>query len=137
MVVVVAISGSEQTELVVEGATLADALDEALHVVHVMDVDMEERQVTTSGDEAQKRLEEIARERASGATSGLSRESKPVGLVGENVPKEVVSYAREQDTSYIVIGGRKRSPTGKAIFGDTTQSILLRADRPVLAVMQD
>jgi len=58
----------------------------------------------------------------------------PLGRVGE-VASEIVAEADRRDASYLVIGGRKRSPIGKTLFGSTTQSVLLGADRPVLTVM--
>lgn len=58
----------------------------------------------------------------------------PFGRVGE-VASEIIAEADRRDASYLVIGGRKRSPIGKTLFGSTTQSILLGADRPVLTVM--
>lgn len=58
------------------------------------------------------------------------------GRVG-NPTEEVLAEARRSDARYLVIGGRKRTPVGKAVFGSTTQSILLEADRPVVTVMRD
>ncbi|MGQ4556289.1 universal stress protein [Halobellus sp. GM3] len=58
------------------------------------------------------------------------------GRVGEPV-EEVLAEADRRNASYLVVGGRKRSPTGKALFGSKTQSILLEADLPVVTVMAD
>jgi nucleotide-binding universal stress UspA family protein len=55
------------------------------------------------------------------------------GRVGQP-ETQVRSLAEEVDARYVVIGGRNQSPVGKAMFGSTTQSILLNSDRPVLTV---
>jgi nucleotide-binding universal stress UspA family protein len=57
------------------------------------------------------------------------------GLVGDPVT-EILDETKRCDARYVVIGGRKRSSVGKAVFGSATQSILLQADRPVLVVMR-
>ena len=46
----------------------------------------------------------------------------------------VVDLAEELDADMVVIGGRKRSPAGKAVFGSTAQDILLEAPCPVTFV---
>lgn len=57
------------------------------------------------------------------------------GRVGEPV-EEVLGAIGELDARYAVIGGRRRSPAGKAVFGSATQSILLNATVPVMTVME-
>lgn len=48
---------------------------------------------------------------------------------------EIVDAAREIDADAIVMGGRRRSPVGKALFGSVVQAVLLDADRPVTVSM--
>lgn len=45
---------------------------------------------------------------------------------------EILEYATENDVALICVAGRKRSPTGKALFGSVTQDVILSAERPVL-----
>lgn len=59
-----------------------------------------------------------------------------VGRVGEPV-EELMAEADRRDARYLVIGGRKRTPVGKAVFGSITQSVLLSAERPVMTVMRE
>jgi len=44
----------------------------------------------------------------------------------------ILRLADEQDADMIVVAGRKRTPTGKVLFGSVTQSVILGTDRSVL-----
>jgi nucleotide-binding universal stress UspA family protein len=68
---------------------------------------------------ARDRLEEAGLE-----TSFAERSGDPAA--------EVLEHAEEADVALICVAGRKRSPTGKALFGSVTQNVILNAERPVL-----
>lgn len=45
---------------------------------------------------------------------------------------DIVRDAEERGVDAIVLGGRKRSPAGKALFGSVTQEVILNTDLPVV-----
>ncbi|WP_144926230.1 universal stress protein [Halorubrum salsamenti] len=57
-----------------------------------------------------------------------------VELVGRsgNPSAEIIGYADEAGADLICLAGRKRSPTGKALFGSVTQDVILTTELPVL-----
>lgn len=141
MVILAAIDRADQaTEILERAADLADAYGEELHVLHVMTqaefVELETTSVNDTGEPLEMgRVREVAADFASDVAedAGL-RSYEAVGRVGDP-NREIRQYAADVDANYVVIGGRKRSPTGKAIFGSVTQSTLLNADRPVVVIM--
>ncbi|WP_407344644.1 universal stress protein [Haloplanus litoreus] len=48
-----------------------------------------------------------------------------------NLADTVHSLVDERDADHVVVAGRRRSPTGKALFGSDVQSIILNATVPV------
>jgi nucleotide-binding universal stress UspA family protein len=55
------------------------------------------------------------------------------GIVGD-VSSGIVELAASTDADRVVVSGRRRSPTGKAVFGSTAQDVLLNAPCPVTYV---
>jgi len=141
MIVVAAVDQSERGARVVrETVELADAFDAEPHVVHVLSqskfVSMERTETHKTGrpanmDRVRKHARDIAEEAA--ADAGVDAPVETVGLVGDPAPT-ILEYAVDNDARFVVVGARKRSATGKLIFGSVTQSILLDADRSVVAV---
>ena len=58
------------------------------------------------------------------------------GRVGD-VSDEILEEIDRRDPRYVVVGGRKRTPVGKAVFGSVTQSVLLNSTRPAVTAMSD
>jgi len=138
MSIVAAVDGTEGSiRVVAKGLDLAEAFDTDLYVVHVMDdEELEDRREGRQEyyiDDAAMDAEDVARDVIADATDDRARIT-PVGRVGEPVA-ELLEEGDKRDADYLVIGGRKRSAVGKALFGSTTQSVLLNAERPVVTII--
>ncbi|WP_277541188.1 universal stress protein [Haloarcula laminariae] len=58
------------------------------------------------------------------------------GAVGDH-GDEIVDLAKSVHADLVVVGGRKRSPTGKAVFGSVAQEVMLSSPCPVTFVRGD
>jgi nucleotide-binding universal stress UspA family protein len=54
--------------------------------------------------------------------------------VGNDVGGEIVAAAEAADAKRVLVGGRRRTPTGKVVFGSTAQRVMLDAPCPVTFV---
>jgi len=65
--------------------------------------------------------------------AGIEYETR--GAVGSH-SEEIIRIATENNSDLIVVGGRKRTPAGKAVFGSTAQEVMLSAPCPVTLVRE-
>ncbi|KYH24745.1 universal stress protein family protein [Halalkalicoccus paucihalophilus] len=138
MVIVAAISDSEQSrDIAARADELAQAFDDELALIHVIEeteyTRIVEKQSNTRETGAGSVEDNAAAQAADGLDEVISTDYDVIGRVG-NPGKKVVEYADEVDARYVVVGGRARSPVGKALFGSVTQSILLNTERPAVTV---
>lgn len=148
MVIIAAVDRSERAKkAVVEAVKIANAFGDTVHVVHVLSesefLELEQTEVNKSGravemDRVREHAAELGKEASSGATGedGFPVDVEYVGLVGDAVTR-IVEYADDQDARYIVVGPRKKSPTGKVLFGSTSQQVLLSASCPAVVTMAE
>lgn len=167
MVVLVAVDGERGTDPILEsGASLAERLGAELAVLHVMPqarYDAEQRSRAGGGA---RPLNRVVYPVQSGVEADRARETNPYpidaaqqdatavartiveetlgdrdgasvqGRVGDPVD-QILREAERRDAGHLVIGGRKRTAVGKAVFGSVTQSVLQQADCPVVTVPAD
>ena len=74
-----------------------------------------------------------ATRRLSEALSAAGVRHSVRGAVGD-LAEEVVGTAERLDADRVVVGGRQRSPAGKAVFGSVAQEVLISAPCPVTFV---
>lgn len=146
MVVLAAVGEKHNTESIIgTGRDLATAYRDELQVIHVIPetnarAHFEDlRRIPDFSDfgfEVElERAEEIARRLIDIALDDDELERvTAVGRVGEP-GEEILSHAEKIDARYLVIGGRKRTPAGKALFGSVTQRVILDSERPVVTRM--
>jgi nucleotide-binding universal stress UspA family protein len=131
-------------DLVLEAGELAAGVDAELVLVHVTtESEYSERResmasipsidVNYTVDEALDGAEKFADDVGRDVLNDVAVDYEPVGRLGEK-GDEILALAEERDADHIFIAGRKRSPTGKAIFGDVTQRIILEFDGAVTVI---
>lgn len=84
-------------------------------------------------DEARDGAEKFANDVGRDVLADVDVDYEPVGRLGEK-GDEILALANEREADHVFLAGRKRSPAGKAIFGDVTQRIILEFDGAVTVV---
>lgn len=59
------------------------------------------------------------------------------GAIGDKQVDEILHITATDNADHVVVGGSPRSPTGKAVFGDRAQQVLLNAPCPVTYVSSE
>lgn len=148
MVILAAVDENRDPEKIIKtGHELATAFEEELRVLHVIpEKNAEEHfeNIQSIGEFSDvsmtveiDRAEQIAATLIEQVLGEFSSDKiNPVGGIG-NPTDEILAQAEAQDARYLIIGGKKRSPVGKATFGSVTQSVILNSDRPTITVMID
>lgn len=141
MTVVAAVDGEAKQDRVVSvGADLASAYDDDLVVVHVLTEEIfgqrREKDPDYTAEEGTEDATSVARGVTETTLDDPGVEVTYRGRIGD-VVDHVMEETERYDARYLVVGGRERSPVGKAVFGSTTQSLILESDRPVVSVKQE
>ncbi|MFB6112721.1 MAG: universal stress protein [Halodesulfurarchaeum sp.] len=127
-------------ETVVEVAVPTDASVDLVHVFDPDDFDDIRERLADSGESGTDLdADQVARRYSTVRELERRIESDDVpvsihGFSGEDASDHVVELAERGDADRVVVGGRKRSPSGKVIFGSTAQEILLSSPCPVTFV---
>lgn len=130
MAIVVALDEkSRRTERVVNfSIEEAKLRKEKLYFVHsLFGGEKTEQKEIDAGEELLKWAEETANK------AGVECEVKLL-VRGKEPAEDIVEFADEIKASMIVIGVRKRRPTGKVLFGSVAQDVILNASQPVICI---
>jgi len=144
--IVLAVDGETENladRLAATAADIADPTDAEIVLTHVFDESEYEKARTRlnfSGDtevtpsviaERKADVRELADELAE---SGLDVTAHGRLSNGTSRGERLAQVADEVDADMVVIGGPNRSPTGKALFGSTSQDVMLESSCPVTFV---
>jgi nucleotide-binding universal stress UspA family protein len=141
------VDAEESTKaLVREAGELAAAVGAELVLLHVTSSDEYESKRKTmesipnspvgySAQKAREGAEQFAADIGREVLDGIDASYQSVGAVGDE-QTQILEAAEEYDCDHLFIAGEKRSPTGKALFGDLTQSVILNFAGPVTVITE-
>jgi nucleotide-binding universal stress UspA family protein len=139
---VVTDSSDTVVDLIREAGKLAEASESPLTVLTVVTESEYQNDAEVLGtigeiEGAEYRMEpatyaeEVASTAITDLLSDLELETEAVGRVVDNDDDRadlILKVAEANDCDYVFLMGSRRSPTGKALFGDTAQSVILNFD---------
>ncbi|MCO8246641.1 MULTISPECIES: universal stress protein [unclassified Haladaptatus] len=128
-------------ELAYEAGTIAEGVGADMILTHITTEqeygarrDAMESLMSSSASytvgEAEEGATQFARDIGDEVLSELDVEYEVTGFLG-NKAEKILDAADEYDCDHVFLTGRQRSPTGKALFGDATQGVILDFEGPV------
>lgn len=145
----VVVDASESAkELLREAGEIAMAMGADLTLLHVTsEAEFEEDRKAMSDigaseyseysvEQAKEGASQFARDLADEVIEEFDMGCDALGEVGDKADV-VLATIQEHDCDHVFIAGRKRSPTGKAIFGDAAQKVILNSNVPVTVVTDE
>jgi nucleotide-binding universal stress UspA family protein len=138
------------TELIEEAGELAAGVDASVTVLALMteaefdeardalDVVAAEEGTGYDDSVALDAARQEAREAVAELYDGLGLDWNVVGSVIEDdsaAASQIVEVAEDHGVDHVFITGKRRSPTGKAVFGDRAQAVILNFDGPVTTLV--
>lgn len=145
---VVVDSSESSKDLLRLAGRLAEGVDAQLRILHVVTEEEYEKDRQAMSDltgtdyaqydtnQAEAGARQFASDLASEMLTEFSIEYEAIGAVGDHADR-ILATTRRESCDHIYIAGGKRSPTGKALFGDTAQKVILNADTPVTVVTDE
>jgi len=138
MVILAAIDDTDgATTVLDEAGRLAADLGEDLHAVNVIErselVEVLEKEVEGQSFSENYEVQQVG-ENIVARAADPSRPEPSVSVRVGDPGGEIMACAEELGARYVVLGGRQRSPTGKALFGSVAQKVLINSPMPVLSV---
>lgn len=137
-------------ELLTEAAELAAGVDATLHVLSLLtheefeekrealDVMAEEEHTSYDDsvfmDNVRQDAEEVVEEAVSDVDVTWDVIAGRVGQA-ESEADRILEAAESNDIDHVFLTGSQRSPTGKAVFGDRAQAVILNFDGPVTSLL--
>lgn len=88
---------------------------------------------------ASEYAESVANSAISDLLSDLDIETEAIGRSVSDEDERadaILSVAKDGACDYIFLIGRRRRPTGKAVFGDTAQRVILNSDQYVVTLTE-
>lgn len=130
-------------ELIREAGEVAEANDVPLRVLTVVSDDEYENDadvIESIGDvegtaytaNASEYAQNVADSAVSDLLTDLDIEAEAIGRSVDDTDERadaILDVANDEDCDYIFLIGQRRRPTGKAVFGDTAQRVILNFDQ--------